>query len=277
MKLFLTLRPPIIDETSAYFNQAPSVSPQIVRSRGQFMPAECEPACDIEVKTEEEESIKEDEEEKNGHSPDENACIRPYISCSCSLVHPLEYGHEYPHHAYPPSIQPYNPCLPQAVKPTLAKQPPRPPVEVAQNNNDGNDTLNSSLLDLSFLTPLKESDNILNSLDLNSLSPYMGYPTNPAPSQVFQNTPDKPPLSPLHTPIKLLGQINDSGIFPSPNNLKFSTPMQDLSEILQLNGFTPSKENFTPFHYDPSYHHGNLEQMNRPHPYHPASSYYYKQ
>lgn len=231
MKLLTTLRPPIIDPSSIYLTQGSSSS-QVVRSRGQFIPSCSESSCTQQVEVKTDSGIEENKENLLTN-------IGPEEGHPLQLVHPLEHNYTYPR-AYPPSIQPYNPSTESNL---IAGQ-----VHVLHN-----DAANSSLLDLSFLTPLKD-DYPLQNVDLNSISfsPLFSYLT---PKDPNHGTPIKlqPGMSPLSTPLKPFGHIsveNDSGVFLSPGGLKFSTPIKDLNDF--LHGYTPRHDNGHYHHLDSS-------------------------
>ena len=238
MKLFTTLRPPIIDKSSIYYHQD-SFPQQVVRSRGQFMPAsvdgDVQTALCIEVQTETDPNYEEYETQNTSH--DDIWCGNPpqlVSNRSVPLKHPLEYCQEFPR-AYPPSIQPFNPMSSSST------------VTIDAHN----DHSNSSFPDLSFLTPLKAD--MLQGSDSISIAPLLNYITTPKDKRLFQQNVIS--LSPLNTPIKPLEQEagnSDSGVF-SPSNLHFYTPTKDITNLLQLN--TPRNNLFHQFESTPSTEH----------------------
>ena len=222
MKLFTTLRPPIIDKSSVYFMDN-NPSQQIVRSRGQFIPAmnEDDFSPDLKIKEEiEEEDV--DEDNTLGFFHHETIATEfPILPTrSKHLRHPLEFSQEYPR-AYPPSIQPFN-------------GPTRSSTILNNYNWHSNDHSNSSFPDVSFLTPMKSElfgDGIL----LSPLSNSSATPQNKRSSN-YHGTAICHSHSPLCTPLKPFMQEagSDSGVF-SPSNLQFYTPLKDVGELLQLN------------------------------------------
>lgn len=228
MKLLTTLRPPVIDPSSIYFNEGSTLS-QTIRSRGKFIPMhgtiqETSPTyCN---------SVQQVEDHQSSSNEKEN--IYHVATAHTHLVHPLEQHHTsagivFPP-ACPPSIQPFLP----------------PNVVTDSNKPSSHDTSSNSLFDLSCLTPLKADDSLVNLNDLNniSLSPYLSYITKsqPPPSQApLSRTPNTyTGLSPLCTPSKPFGTVveNDSGVYFSPG-VKFSTPVKDIHDMLP--GCTPNK------------------------------------
>ena len=218
MKLFTTLRPPVIDRSSVYCLDS-SPSQQIVRSRGQFIPAlDQDDHLPTSLIIKEEIEDVDDEEDSLGLLHNEALTTEfPILPAhSKHLRHPLEYYQEHPK-MYPPSIQPFN-------------GPARSSTTgLSSFNLHSNDHSNSSFPDLSFLTPLKSD--FFN--DGFGLSPLSNAPQN---KQYFQHHGTS--YSPLCTPLKPFVQQHegggDSGVF-SPSNLQFCTPLKDLGEILQLN------------------------------------------
>lgn len=236
MKLFTTLRPPVIDKSSMYYMDN-SPSQQVVRSRGQFsIPSmdddeedtlldDCGP---FKVK---EEVIDDEEEDGDDHMfhgktlTNELPILPAAHSTTAKLLrHPLEYSQDYyTTKAYPPSIQPFN-------------GPVRAVSAASTSGLHSNDHSNSSFPDLSFLTPMKTD--LLNSENsLTTVSPSMTPSQNNKRS--YYHVPGGPPnqsYSPLCTPLKPLlteAGVGDSGVF-SPSNFQFCTPIKDIGELLQI-------------------------------------------
>ena len=221
MKLFTTLRPPIIDKSSIY-NADSNPQQQVVRSRGQFIPAikykDHSPGIVIKEESE-------DDDDDSCERIIHNECLATElpilpVQSSHNLRHPLEYCQEYSR-AYPPSIQPFN-------------GPARSMTTLSSCNLHINEHSNSSFPDLSFLTPLKSdffNDGIL-------LSPYSNHTMTPQNKRFSHHQgASRQSYSPLDTPHKPLlqpEQGSDSGVF-SPSNLQFYTPLKDIGDILQLN------------------------------------------
>lgn len=228
MKLLKTLRPPVIDPSSAYLNQLGTCnSSQVIRSRGKFIPMPSQQRIDT----------------KESCSSSSN-CTSPAMAEKENNsqqgnfpVHPFEhhYSTSYPQ-AYPPSIQPFLPAHVQ-------------PIPAEKHQSSGHDSGNNSLLDLSYLTPLK--DELVPHLpDINniSLSPFLSYWTTSKSIQQsgngyngsggFSRTPNTiTGLSPLCTPSKpyACGEIGgaEGGVYYN------STPVKDIGEMLP--GCTPIK------------------------------------
>ena len=228
MKLFTTLRPPIIDKSSIYYTGENS-SQQVVRSRGQFIPALNSEIHSIDIETEQEfEGMEELKQDKLSPTEDVSNELPVLAAQSVNLKHPLEYYQEYPR-AYPPSIQPFNgPTATSALSIGTC------------NHMHLNEHSNSSFPDLSFLTPMK-SDLFSGVPDGILLSPLPSHsaitPQNKKYVGHMQNTlAPHNSFSPLSTPLKPLTQEtgSDSGVF-SPSNLHFYTPIKDIGELLQLN------------------------------------------
>ena len=224
MKLFTTLRPPIIDKSSVYYTDS-NPQQQVVRSRGQFIPAvnHKDRSPNMFIK----EEIEDDEDDDDCEQILRNEChlatelpIMPVHSSHHHLRHPLEFSQEYPR-AYPPSILPFN-------------GPARSMATLNSCNIHTNEHSNNSFPDLSFLTPLKSdffNDGIL-------LSPLSNHGMTPQTKRfAHHHGASRQSYSPLCTPHKPLLQPepgSDSGVF-SPSNLQFYTPIKDIGELLQLN------------------------------------------
>ena len=238
MKLLMTLRPPVIDPSSVYLNQGATNSSQIIRSKGKFVPSHCESS---------------QKERRDALSSSPSLHMSPISLADKEnsnqqgnfLVHPLEHHHStsYPQ-MYPPSIQPFLPAHVPSQHSTIEKH---------QSSSGPLDTSNNSLLDLSYLTPLKD-ELAPHFPDINniSLSPFLSYWTGSKPLQQvgsgyhgssgFSRTPNTiTGLSPLCTPSKPYLGINACGEIGSGESGIYynSTPVKDIGEILP--GCTPIK------------------------------------
>ena len=238
IKLFSTLRPPVIDEQATILLQC-SPSTHTVRSRGQFMPA---PLSSQTVEVRVTDTTKEHKMKKT-HVPSEKKALQPQ-----GYLHK-----ENPPHSHPPSIQPYHPN---------SLLPSNPSVAPTVSTSHFHDSSGSTLLDSSFLTPLKDTGHYMQEVDINtiSLSPLFNFitPRNSAdtrPHQHSQTTlysvqqysgqPASNCFSPL-TPTKQTSlSESDSSMF-SPLGLKFCTPIKDLTSLSDLvhpaSFSTPSKD-----------------------------------
>ena len=230
IKLFHTLRPPVLDEHSIY-NQLGASSSLVVRSSGQFVPVQIKNSCShpthtVEVTTDNNPRLLVNEKEKPA---------QPESSPHIPATH---YFTTYPR-AYPPSIQPYNPA--SMTSPSKAP-PPIPTPKKLENRS-------ASLLDNSFLTPLK--DDFMQEIDLNaiSFSPSMFNFLTPRGGNSNQTTPFTSHVIPtIVTPKKPSHHSiseGDSGVF-SPLHTRYGTPLKGFSsfpEILHPHGFsTPNKD-----------------------------------
>ena len=213
IKLFATLRPPVIDEFAYSLPTSSSSSTHTVRSKGQFVPARLS-SHSVEVKA--------SGDSKSGHEK--------RLSDSTSytgLEHNLsKENYQFSH---PPSIQPYNSS-------SLLPSDPLP-------SSSYHDTSSTTLLDSSFLTPLKEPSSYMQEVDINtiSLSPLFNFIP---PSTDARQHPHTAPYYGTHpsaatsfislTPSKQTSlHEGDSGTF-SPLGLKFCTPVKDLTTLTDL-------------------------------------------
>lgn len=231
IKLFHTLRPPVLDEQSIY-NQLGSSSSHVVRSTGQFIPAQAKKSCShpsltVEVTTDDRNNTSFSVGESENTTEAEAS---PHIPAT-------RYFTTYPR-AYPPSIQPYNPAgIPSSSQVTPI------PISTKPENRSIN------LLDTSFLTPLK--DDFMQEIDLNtiSFSPSMFNFLTPRGANSNQATPFRSHVIPtIVTPQKPTHQgipEVDSGVF-SPLHIRYSTPLKGFSsfpELVHPHGFsTPNKD-----------------------------------
>lgn len=242
LKLFSTLRPPVIDEQATNLLQC-SPSTHTVRSRGQFMPAPFS-SHTVEVR------VTDSSEEHR---------MKTYMPTGCAVSESQSCFHkENLPHAHPPSIQPFHPNSLLPSNPSIA-----PNTTTSQCHDSSS---SSTLLDSSFLTPLKDTSQYMQEVDINtiSLSPLFNFvtPRNSADTRPHHHLPTSlynvqpcsvQPASNCFTPLTPPKQASlsesDSGMF-SPLGLKFCTPIKDLSSLSDLvhpaSFSTPSKDLCSP-------------------------------
>lgn len=144
-------------------------------------------------------------------------------------------------HAHPPSIQPYHP--------SSFSCSPAPIAHESSANN-------STLLDASFLTPLKDTSNFIPEVDMNtiSLSPLFSFVT-PKSSQFVETRKQQQQLSHYSqqpsgyslTPSKHIPFPDSESSVYSSIDLGLSTPVKDLNSLTEISQLpsafnTPSRD-----------------------------------